>query len=91
MVMSGRCPAASAPHRVAVGYLPWCGSDTPMKLRYTVPIEMVVTLPEDPDDRDYDRAHQAVQGVLETLASDDPAVRIVYSLDLPEPEEVPGT
>lgn len=37
-----------------------------------------------------DRAHQAVQGVLSTLASDDPTVRIAYLLDLPEPEDVVG-
>lgn len=61
-----------------------------MELHYTVPIEMIVTLPEDPDDRDYDRAHQAVQGVLRTLASDDPTVRIAYPLDLPEPEDLAG-
>ncbi|WP_454859652.1 hypothetical protein [Promicromonospora soli] len=73
-----------------VRYLPGYGGHELMELRYTVPIEMIVTLPEDPDNRDYDRAHQAVQGVLSTLASDDPAVRIAYLLDLPEPEDVAG-
>ncbi|MDR7381180.1 hypothetical protein [Promicromonospora iranensis] len=63
-----------------------------MELRYTVPIEMIVTLPDDPDDGDYDRAHQAVLDVLRTVASDDPAVRITNMvLDLPEPEEAAGT
>ncbi|WP_423464245.1 hypothetical protein ACO229_06725 [Promicromonospora sp. MS192] len=62
-----------------------------MELRYTVPIGMVVTLPDDPDDRDYDYAHQAVRGVLSTLTSDDPTVCIGYALDLPDPVEVPDT
>lgn len=78
-------PAGRPTEDRPAGSMPTMDEPATVTLRYVVPVEVVLTVPD--ADQDVADADDRVRAVLATLRSDDPDIRVVPDIDLPEPVE----